>query len=155
MPLVLLALGLSSCESNWLPKPPGYNRIDLPRHEYNSLKEGYPYSFDFSTHSTVEADSFNLEETEWINLNYKEFGAKVHMTYKKIDQSTDFKTLSYRKAPDQGLRDRRGNFTHSKWLFCGSSRTHRGSSYPISIFCDRLHLPFSSRSSLFQHCAQK
>jgi gliding motility-associated lipoprotein GldD len=94
MPLVLLALGLSSCESNWLPKPPGYNRIDLPRHEYNSLKEGYPYSFDFSTHSTVEADSFNLNEKDWINLNYKEFGAKVHMTYKKIDQSTDFKTLS-------------------------------------------------------------
>ncbi len=94
MSLVLLAAGLYSCESNWLPKPPGYNRIDLPRHEYNSLKEGYPYSFDFSTHSTVEADSFNLEETEWINLNYKEFGAKVHMTYKKIDQSTDFKTLS-------------------------------------------------------------
>jgi len=35
-----------------------------------------------------------LEETDWINLNYKEFGAKVHLTYKKIDQSTDFKTLS-------------------------------------------------------------
>ena len=49
---------------------------------------------DFSTHSRVEADSFNLGEKEWINLNYKEFGAKVHLTYKKIDQSTDFKTLS-------------------------------------------------------------
>jgi gliding motility-associated lipoprotein GldD len=82
------------CESNWLPKPPGYNRIDLPRHEYNSLEEGYPYSFNFSTHSRVEADSFNLKEQDWINLNYKEFGAKVHLTYKKIDHSTDFKTLS-------------------------------------------------------------
>jgi len=42
----------------------------------------------------VEADSFNLNEKDWINLNYKKFGAKVHLTYKKIDQSTDFKTLS-------------------------------------------------------------
>jgi gliding motility-associated lipoprotein GldD len=94
MPLVLLALGLSSCESNWLPKPPGYNRIDLPRHEYLRLEQGYPYQLDFSSYSKVEADSFNLNEKEWINLNYKEFGAKVHLTYKKIDQSTDFKTLS-------------------------------------------------------------
>jgi gliding motility-associated lipoprotein GldD len=94
MSLVLLAVGLYSCESNWLPKPPGYNRIELPRHEYQRLEQGYPYKLDFSTHSRVEADSFNLEETEWINLNYKEFGAKVHLTYKKIDQSTDFKTLS-------------------------------------------------------------
>jgi gliding motility-associated lipoprotein GldD len=94
MSLVLLAAGLYSCESNWLPKPPGYNRIELPRHEYQRLAQGYPYQLDFSTHSRVEADSFNLGEKEWINLNYKEFGAKVHLTYKKIDQSTDFKTLS-------------------------------------------------------------
>jgi gliding motility-associated lipoprotein GldD len=94
MSLVLLAVGLYSCESNWLPKPPGYNRIELPRHEYQRLEQGYPYQLDFSVHSRVEADSFNLGEKEWINLNYKEFGAKVHLTYKKIDQSTDFKTLS-------------------------------------------------------------
>lgn len=93
-PLAFLMLLCLACESNWLPKPPGYNRIKLPRHEYQRLEQGYPYQLDFSTHSRVEADSFNLDEKEWINLNYKEFGAKVHLTYKKIDQSTDFKTLS-------------------------------------------------------------
>ncbi len=93
-PLAFLVLLCLACESNWLPKPPGYNRIELPRHEYQRLEQGYPYQLDFSTHSRVEADSFNLGEKEWINLNYKEFGAKVHLTYKKIDQSTDFKTLS-------------------------------------------------------------
>ncbi len=93
-PLAFTVLLCLACESNWLPKPPGYNRIELPRHEYQRLEQGYPYQLDFSTHSRVEADSFNLGEKEWINLNYKEFGAKVHLTYKKIDQSTDFKTLS-------------------------------------------------------------
>ena len=93
-PLAFLVLLCLACESNWLPKPPGYNRIELPRHEYQRLEQGYPYQLDFSTHSRVEADSFNLGEKEWINLNYKEFGAKVHLTYKKIDQSTDLKTLS-------------------------------------------------------------
>jgi len=93
-PLASLVLVCFACETNWLPKPPGYNRIDLPRHEYNRLEEGYPYQFDFSTQSQVEADSFNLSEKEWINLNYKKLGAKVHLTYKKIDQNTDFKALS-------------------------------------------------------------
>lgn len=93
-PLAFLVLVCFACETNWLPKPPGYNRIDLPRHEYNQLEDGYPYQFDFSTQSQVEADSFNLSEKEWINLNYKKLGAKVHLTYKKIDQNTDFQVLS-------------------------------------------------------------
>ena len=93
-PSAFLVLVCFACETNWLPKPPGYNRIDLPRHEYNQLEEGYPYQFDFSTQSQVEADSFNLSEKEWINLNYKKLGAKVHLTYKKIDQNTDFQVLS-------------------------------------------------------------
>jgi gliding motility-associated lipoprotein GldD len=93
-PIAFLVLVCFACETNWLPKPPGYNRIDLPKHEYNRLEEGYPYQFDFSNQSQVEADSFNLNEKEWINLNYKKLGAKVHLTYKKIDQNTDFQVLS-------------------------------------------------------------
>ena len=93
-PLAFLFLVCFACETNWLPKPPGYNRIDLPRHEYSRLEEGYPYQFDFSTQCQVEADSFNLSEKEWVNLNYKKLGAKVHLTYKKIDQNTDFQVLS-------------------------------------------------------------
>jgi gliding motility-associated lipoprotein GldD len=93
-PLAFLVLLCLACETNWLPKPPGYNRIDLPKHEYIRLEEGYPYQFDFSTQSQVEADSFNLTEKDWINLNYKKLGAKVHLTYKKIDKNTDFQVLS-------------------------------------------------------------
>ena len=92
--VLLLASGLGACDPIWLPKPPGYNRIDLPRHDYLSLGEGYPYSLDYSAYSNVEADSFNLNETAWINLNYSDFGAKVHLTYKKIDKDTDFKLLA-------------------------------------------------------------
>jgi gliding motility-associated lipoprotein GldD len=90
----LLSLSLFSCEKTWLPKPPGYNRIDLPKHEYRKLEEGYPYQLDYSKYSQIEPDSFNLAEKTWINLNYPDFGAKVHLTYKRIDKNTDFKSLS-------------------------------------------------------------
>ena len=93
--ILILALGLTSCEQTWLPKPPGYNRIDLPPHTYQQLAEGYPYEFEFSEASNVEPDSFNLAEKSWVNLNYGDLGAKVHLTYKRIDGKTvDFKTLS-------------------------------------------------------------
>jgi gliding motility-associated lipoprotein GldD len=83
--LALILMGMTSCEKNWLPKPPGYNKIDLPRHDYTRLTGEFPYELDFSSASRVEPDSFNLSEKSWINLNYKDFGAKVHLTYKKID----------------------------------------------------------------------
>ncbi len=95
--LVLFAVlfGLTACENTWLPKPPGYNKIDLPSHSYNQLKGEYPYQLEFSRASQVEPDSFNLNEKAWININYTNFGAKVHLTYKKIDgKTTKFETLS-------------------------------------------------------------
>lgn len=92
---LFLILGLFSCEQTWLPKPPGYNRIDLPPHSYQQLGAEYPYLFEFSEASKVEQDSFNLGEKTWINLHYPELGAKVHLTYKRIDgKNVDFKRLS-------------------------------------------------------------
>ncbi|MDO8965582.1 gliding motility lipoprotein GldD [Algoriphagus sp.] len=93
--LLLLLAGMTSCEKAWLPKPPGYNKIDLPKHAYTRLIGEYPYQLDFSTSSQVEPDSFNLKEKAWINLNYQDFRAKVHLTYKKIDgTNTNFEKLS-------------------------------------------------------------
>ena len=90
----VLSIGLSSCEKTWLPKPPGYNRIDLPAHDFQSLGKEYPYELEYSKHSQVEADSFNLSEKNWINLNYQDFGAKVHLTYKEIQSPKEFEILS-------------------------------------------------------------
>nr|HAD52031.1 gliding motility lipoprotein GldD [Algoriphagus sp.] len=87
-------IALMGCEENYLPKPPGYNRIDLPNHSYQPLSGDYAYQFELSVHSRVEPDSFNLAEKNWINLSYPNFGAKVHLTYKPITQTQDFRTLS-------------------------------------------------------------
>lgn len=93
LPLVLLSL--TACENTWLPKPTGYNKIDLPEHAFEKLAGDYPYELDYSTASSIEPDSFNLSEKDWINLNYRDFGAKVHLTYKKIgDGQAKFETLS-------------------------------------------------------------
>ncbi|UZD21976.1 gliding motility lipoprotein GldD [Algoriphagus halophytocola] len=93
--IVLAGLLLFGCEENYLPKPTGYNRIDLPPHDYQGIGDAYSYQIAVSKYAQVEADSFNLGQKDWINLNYTDFGAKVHLTYMPIDgDKVVFKQLS-------------------------------------------------------------
>jgi len=82
---LLLVLFIGSCQSDYLPRPKGYNRIDLPEPAYSQLAEELPYTFEHSEYAWIEPDSFSLDEKEWINLHYRDFEAKVHLTYKPID----------------------------------------------------------------------
>ncbi|WP_137401428.1 gliding motility lipoprotein GldD [Echinicola rosea] len=82
----IVFLALTACgKGDYLPRPKGYNRIDLPERAFVSLQDNYPYQFERSIHSKVEADTFNLAEENWINLAYQSLGAKVHLTYKAIN----------------------------------------------------------------------
>lgn len=82
IPLAVLFLG---CQSDYVPKPKGYNRIDLPDRDFVYLADkDLPYRFEHSRHLQVEPDSFNMEEKTWINLHYTGLDARVHLTYKPI-----------------------------------------------------------------------
>ncbi|AFL83474.1 gliding motility-associated lipoprotein GldD [Belliella baltica DSM 15883] len=76
-----IVLFVSGCSGDYLPRPLGYNRIDLPERTFDTLNGNYPYLFEVPRAATVEQDTFNLEQKAWINLNYREMGAKVHLTY--------------------------------------------------------------------------
>lgn len=91
---LLFVLLISACGEDYLPKPMGYNRIDLPEREFEALAMNLPYTFQHSTHLQVEPDSFNMAEKTWINLHYTSLGARVHLTYKPIDGNRE-KLKSY------------------------------------------------------------
>jgi len=79
-------LCLWACEdSTFIPKPTGFNRIELPSHDYQSIEGSYPYQFEYSQHAVVEKDSSWMSEPYWIHLNYKDLGADVQLTYKSLD----------------------------------------------------------------------
>lgn len=92
--IVICLIVFVSCEKSFLPKPTGYNRIELPEHAYQVLEEGYAYRFAYSRSSEIAADSFNLAEKNWINLHYAPLGATVHLTYKQIRSLDDFRHLT-------------------------------------------------------------
>jgi gliding motility-associated lipoprotein GldD len=86
-----LCLGLawlnSGCgNESYVPKPKGFNRIDLPPAAYKPLENKYPYSFEHSTHATILKDTFARAEPYWIYVYYPQFKANVQITYKSVHQ---------------------------------------------------------------------
>lgn len=81
-----------SCNSDYVPKPRGYFKIELPRKTYRQFNQpGYPYSFEYPTYANVVKDSsFFGEATEnpwWINIDFPQFNGKIHMSYKEIGKN--------------------------------------------------------------------
>ncbi|WP_421827566.1 gliding motility lipoprotein GldD [Larkinella sp.] len=85
---VFLAVLLAACGSrdadNYVPKPKGYNRIDLPSHQYQKLKEAHPYTFEYSRQARILPDTFRGAQPHWIFIHYPAFKASVQLTYHPV-----------------------------------------------------------------------
>lgn len=73
-----------SCEREYLPKPLGYNRLVLPSPAYHALPDTLPYTFEYSKHARLLADTSWIREKFWVEIYYPELKANIHVTYKKI-----------------------------------------------------------------------
>ncbi|MEM1406272.1 MAG: gliding motility lipoprotein GldD [Bacteroidota bacterium] len=84
-------MALLSCESEYVPKPKGFNRFDLPKHEYVALADTLPYHFEYSRHAKILPDTSWISDRYWIEIYYPEFKADVHLTYKVIENQDSLK----------------------------------------------------------------
>lgn len=84
--LLILTL-LASCDREYLPKPLGYNRLDLPEPAYRVLPDTFPYRFEYSTHAKLLDDSSRISERYWIEIYYPLLKSNVHITYKALHQN--------------------------------------------------------------------
>lgn len=82
--LVALALMVACGTPTYLPKPIGYNRIDLPEHLYQSSPDSLPYQFEYSRYAVLQKDKSWMAERYWIDIVYPEIGADIQITYKPI-----------------------------------------------------------------------
>lgn len=84
---VMAGIFFVSCgtqEPHYVPKPKGYNRIDLPAHQYRYLNDSLPYEFQYSKLAEILPDTFSNADPNWIFVNYPRFQANFQITYKKI-----------------------------------------------------------------------
>lgn len=106
--ILFAALFVVSCSdksTDFIPKPKGFNHINLPDHKYVEFnEEGFPYTFEMSKFAISEKDSILVEKKKhYKTINYPTLGFKIHITYKDIKQSED--TLRSYIAEGYKLRD--------------------------------------------------
>jgi gliding motility-associated lipoprotein GldD len=85
--LLVFASACSSEETAFMPKPKGYNKIDLPAHSYDTLTGDYPYTFEYSSLAKIMPDTSKTAEPYWIDIYYPEFRANIQITYKKTNNN--------------------------------------------------------------------
>ncbi|MFD1002434.1 gliding motility lipoprotein GldD [Ohtaekwangia kribbensis] len=85
--LIVSLFTTASCTRDYLPKPLGYNRLELPEPAYQALPDTLPYRFEYSKHATLLADTSNIRERYWIEIYYPQIKANVHVTYKSINNN--------------------------------------------------------------------
>jgi gliding motility-associated lipoprotein GldD len=78
-------LALMGCHQEYVPKPKGYNRIDLPKPQYQPLRQPHPYFFEYSAYSKILRDSSRSALPHWINVYYPRFNANVQLTYRTVN----------------------------------------------------------------------
>ncbi|MDP3312858.1 gliding motility lipoprotein GldD [Lutibacter sp.] len=81
--LVLLIL-LGSCNSETLPKPKSYLKLEYPTNTYSKPAFNCPYSFEISEQATIQ-----FKNNCWAIVQYPKLKATVHITYRSIDNNLE------------------------------------------------------------------
>ena len=94
LPLIFfLVLVISSCtdEDNQIysPKPRGYIRINFPEKHYKVYDSICPFKFEIPTYSNITPNTNKGAEPCWLNLNFPQFRAILHLSYKEVDNNID------------------------------------------------------------------
>jgi gliding motility-associated lipoprotein GldD len=96
---------LLSCgeENSDIPKPRGYYRIDFPEKKYQLLNIDCPYQFEFPVYVTATKELNRAGETCWYNLDFGKLKAKVHLSFKTLNNNVplfleESRKLAYKHA---------------------------------------------------------
>lgn len=82
--LAIYSLFLSSCTTDYQPKPKGYNRLLLPKTEYRLSPDTLPYQFEYSKYAKLLKDTSWISERHWVEIYYPDLKATIHITYKQV-----------------------------------------------------------------------
>jgi gliding motility-associated lipoprotein GldD len=84
----LFSLLWSSCgDDEYIPKPRGFFRIDVPEHHYRLLDSIYPYTFEYPTYAVIQPDRDPNAEPYWINIEFPQFKGTLHLSYKRVNKN--------------------------------------------------------------------
>jgi gliding motility-associated lipoprotein GldD len=88
--LIAFPILMTSCREVAVPRPKGYFRIDLPRHDYVSFNSDFkqapdlPISFEYPSYGRISFEPDELTEPGWFNIEFQSYKARLYLTYKDI-----------------------------------------------------------------------
>lgn len=85
---ILFLLLASGCKDQYTPKPYGISGSTFLKNSGSLLPTLYPYCFEQSAQAILEADPDKQAEPGWMNLSYPQYNAKLHLSYKEINNDT-------------------------------------------------------------------
>ena len=89
IPIVVLFMAwiAVSCDrqSDYLPKPRGYFRIDQPEKAYTRVDTIERYSFECPQYALVTPDPYSPNEKNWVNIEMPQFKGSIHLTHKPVN----------------------------------------------------------------------
>lgn len=83
--ILLINTGCEDDETVYSPKPKGYPRINFPEKKYKIYEDDCPYLFEIPLYSEMKKDNHKGAEPCWHNLNFNQFKATLHLSYKSIN----------------------------------------------------------------------
>lgn len=76
-----------SCADTPTPRPYGYFRVDLPKHQYEKFDSAaLPFLFDKSTAATVKP-GHGKSENNWIDIQYQKLNGTIYCSYKPVNSN--------------------------------------------------------------------
>jgi gliding motility-associated lipoprotein GldD len=90
---VFCIVALFACNSDYtVGKRRGYFKIDFPAKAYQEFDQpGYPYTFEYPVYANIIKDTAFFDTTPenpwWINIDFPQFAARVHISYKQIGKN--------------------------------------------------------------------
>ncbi|MFW5890023.1 MAG: gliding motility lipoprotein GldD [Marinilabiliaceae bacterium] len=85
LPFILLFA--YACSNSNPPKPRGHFRITLPEKEYSQIDTTLPYQFERPEYAHLKPDKEAEGQPYWGNLVFPRFEAKIHLSYKEIEDN--------------------------------------------------------------------
>jgi gliding motility-associated lipoprotein GldD len=97
---IVIIVFLEACKENYTPKPRGYFRVEFPKKEYQHFQMKYPYTFEYPVYTTI-SDSLKNALPYWININFPQLNAKIHISYNDVKKDAsgfmeDSRNLAYK-----------------------------------------------------------
>ncbi len=85
--LFIITIFFCNCKKQYTPKPRGYMRIDFPEKEFQLFDSTYPYKFEYPKYGEIIAKGDENKEPFWIDIDFKVFNGKIHISYKNINDN--------------------------------------------------------------------